>query len=384
MSSSTPGKTSRAELAGGMRHQMVLWLNQMRVVQPILEQLHLRETVRDALQQVQGEEATVVESGRLVEVLVLNRLTAPRPLYRVGEWRQDSVLAHRLGLDPAQVNDARLGRVLDALDGVTATIWPQVVAHALALGGSELDTVSDDSTSFSFAGAYDEAPEITYGSRRDGKPDTQQLEVGRNVTAPEGLPLAYRLWAGNTADARTPVDNLQLLRRVLAHVAPEQPVPLIISDRAMLSLATLAAYEAAGGRSLGPLPDSGLTAALLDQAASTAWAAHWAAHPLAYRPARDQRGRSLEAETAEAGVYAGVRLRADLPLPASRPAPARGRDHARPDASPSGLGRHEHAQSKPGCHAPRDAAHAAGGQRDRSGGQAQSAQSGALPPPGNG
>jgi hypothetical protein len=144
------------------------------------------------------------------------------------------------------------------------------------------------------------------------------LEVGLNVTAPEGLPLAYRVLAGNIADASTPVDNLQLLRRVLAHVAPEQPVPLIISDRAMLSLATLAAYEAAGVRYLGPLPDSGLTAALLDQAAST----DWAAHPLAYRPARDQRGRSLEAETAEAGVYAGVRLRADLPLPAVGTTPA--------------------------------------------------------------
>jgi transposase len=317
MSSSTPGNTSRAELPGGIRHQMVLWLNQMSVLQPILEQLHLREIVRDALQQVQGEEATVVESGRLVEVLVLNRLIAPRPLYRVGEWLQDSVLAHRLGLDPAQVNDARLGRLLDALDGVTATIWPQVVAHALALGGSELDTVYYDITSFYFEGAYDEAPEITYGYSRDGKPDTQQLEVGLNVTAPEGLPVAYRMLAGNIADASTPVDNLQLLRRVLAHAAPEQPIPLIISDRAMLSLATLAAYEAAGVRYLGPLPDSGLTTALLDQAAST----DWAAHPLAYRPARDQRRRSLEA--AEAGVYAGVRLTADLPLPAVGTTPAR-------------------------------------------------------------
>ena len=106
---------------------------------------------------------------------------------------------------------------------------------------------------------------------------------------------------------------------MLAHPAPEQPVPLIISDRAMLSLATLAAYEAAGVRYLGPLPDSGLTTALLDQAAST----DWAAHPLAYRPARDQRRRSLDAEAAEAGVYAGVRLIADLPLPAVGTTPAR-------------------------------------------------------------
>jgi transposase len=181
-----------------------------------------------------------------------------------------------------------------------------------------------DITSFYFEGAYDDVPEITYGYSRDGKPDTQQLEVGLNVTAPEGVPLAYRMLAGNTADASTPVDNLHLLQTVLAQVAPDQPFPLVISDRAMLSLATLAAYEAAGVRYLGPLPDSTLSATLLEQAAST----DWAAHPLAYQPARDQRGRPLqpaEAETAEAeaGVSAGVRLRVDLPLPAVGTTPAR-------------------------------------------------------------
>ena len=50
------------------------------------------------------------------------------------------------------------------------------------------------------------------------------------------------------------------VQTVLAQVAPDQPLPLVISDRAMLSLATLAAYEAAGVRYLGPLPDSTLTA----------------------------------------------------------------------------------------------------------------------------
>jgi hypothetical protein len=53
---------------------MVLWLNQVGVLQPLVEQLHVREVVGDALHAVHGEEATVVESGRLVEVLVLNRL----------------------------------------------------------------------------------------------------------------------------------------------------------------------------------------------------------------------------------------------------------------------------------------------------------------------
>src|SRR5258707_5918375 len=100
---------------------------------------------------------------------------------------------------------------------------------------------------------------------------------------------------------------------LVAHVPAVAPFPLVMSDRAMLSLATLAAYEAAGVRYLGPLPDSALTTALLEQAAST----DWAAYPLAYRPARDQRGRhqgaqgAVEEADAEAGVYGGRRLTVD-------------------------------------------------------------------------
>ena len=326
-----PSGPSGPQLPGGIRHQLVLWLNQVGVLQPLLEQLQLREEVSTALQAVRGEEVAIVASGRLVEVLVLNRLMAPRPLYRVGEWLQGSVLAHRLGLEPAQVNDARLGRLLDALDGVTDTIWPRLVAHALAVGGTDLAALYYDITSFYFEGDYEDVPQITYGYSRDGRPDTQQMEVGLTVTAQDGLPLAYRVLSGNTADATTPVDNWHLLQTTLAAVAPEQPFPLLISDRAMLSLATLAAYEAAGVRYLGPLPDSALTTALLERAATT----DWSAHPLTYRPARDLRWRhappapssaadALETEQeAEQGVYYGVRLSVDLPLPAVGTTPAR-------------------------------------------------------------
>jgi Domain of unknown function (DUF4277) len=332
----TPGGPAGAPLPGGIRHQLVLWLNQVSVLQPLLEQLQVRQVVSTALQALHGEELSVVESGRLVEVLILNRLMAPRPLYRVSAWLQSSVLAHRLCLDAAPVNDARLGRLLDALEGVSATIGPHLVARALPLGGTQLAALYYAITSFSFEGAYAEAPQITYGYSRDRRPDTQQLEVGLTVTAPDGLPLAYRVLGGNTADVTTPVDNLHLLQTTLAQVAPEQPFPLIMSDRAMLSLATLAAYEAAGVRSLGPLPDSTLTSALLERAAST----DWATHPLAYRPARDQRLRhdpptrsaaagmpETETETPETeeGVSYGVRLSVELPLPAVGTTPARTR-----------------------------------------------------------
>jgi transposase len=204
----TPGGPSGAPLPGGIRHQRVLWLNQVSVLQPLLEQLQVRQVVSTALQAIHGEELSVGESGRLVEVLILKRLMAPRPLSRVSEWLQSSVLAQRLCLDAAPVNDARLGRLLAALDGVSATIWPQLVARALPLGGTPIAALYYDSTSFSFEGADEEgageegageegageeAPQITYGSSRDRRPDTQQLEVGLTVTAPDGLPLAYRV-----------------------------------------------------------------------------------------------------------------------------------------------------------------------------------------------
>src|SRR5258707_2584275 len=179
MPHTTPAGPDGPRLPGGIRHQLVLWLNQVGILQPLLEQVHLREEVSAALQAVCGEELAVVESGRLVEVLVLNRLMAPRPLYRVGEWLQGSVLAHRLDLEPAQVNDARLGRLLDALDGVTATIWPRLVAPALALGGTDLAALYDDITAVYFAGVYEDVPQITYGSSRDGRPATQPVEGGR-------------------------------------------------------------------------------------------------------------------------------------------------------------------------------------------------------------
>jgi hypothetical protein len=54
MSSRTPVNPGGPQLPGGIRHQLVLWLNQVGVLQPLLEQLHLRETVSSALKRCEG------------------------------------------------------------------------------------------------------------------------------------------------------------------------------------------------------------------------------------------------------------------------------------------------------------------------------------------
>ena len=70
------------------------------VVYPLLEELRVRETI-NALCQTRAE----IDLGRLVEVRTLNRLMAPQPLYRVGEWATRTVVASMFGLAaaPAQV-----------------------------------------------------------------------------------------------------------------------------------------------------------------------------------------------------------------------------------------------------------------------------------------
>jgi hypothetical protein len=50
------------------------------VLYPLLEALQVRETI-NRLHPTRAD----IDLGRLVEVLLLNRLLAPQPLYRVGE-----------------------------------------------------------------------------------------------------------------------------------------------------------------------------------------------------------------------------------------------------------------------------------------------------------
>ena len=59
--------------------------------------------------------AAEVAPGTVAVVLILNRLLAPRPLYKVADWLAHTVLVHTLGIPAAKFNDDRLARTLDLL-----------------------------------------------------------------------------------------------------------------------------------------------------------------------------------------------------------------------------------------------------------------------------
>ena len=269
-----------------LEQHLVRSLGALPLLLPILERLGLREIVNQHCQPADSE--ADLDVGLVALLLVGNRLLAPQPLVHVEEWLGQTALPELLGFDAGQANDDRLGRTLDALVPHLDVLWQELVVRAIVAFDLDLSQLCYDLTSISFFGAYEEAELITYGYSRDHRPDCKQVEVAATVTAAGGVPIDYHLLAGNVADCTTPVANLRRLQRLLALLPARpagQPLPLVISDRAMLTLESIAAYEASGVRYLGPL-DPGLGHGAVRDLLSAVTTEELAAAPLGYRPQR--------------------------------------------------------------------------------------------------
>src|SRR5216117_1893857 len=55
-------------------------------------------------------EVARVTHGQVIEALIANRLTSPRPLFRVTDWAREWAVEEVFGVDPAWLNDDRIGR----------------------------------------------------------------------------------------------------------------------------------------------------------------------------------------------------------------------------------------------------------------------------------
>src|SRR6266700_2128877 len=87
-------------------------LGALPVVAEFLHRLRVAESV-DGLCPVR--DLALATHGEVIEALVANRLTSPRPLVRVQDWARTWAVKEALDLDPDLLNDDRLGRALDAI-----------------------------------------------------------------------------------------------------------------------------------------------------------------------------------------------------------------------------------------------------------------------------
>lgn len=262
--------------ASTLEKQLSRTLGALPVLLPILERLELRDLV-----QRYCPSRADLDQGTVALALVLNRLMAPRPLYKMAAWLEQTTLPETLGIEADKLHDRRLGDLLDALHPHLDSLWKHLVHTAIAEFDIRLDFVHYDITSVYFEGDYTGSDLFEYGYSRDHRPDTKQVNLRLNTTAETALPLAFAVISGSTSDRATPVENMKALRALLDGLPGADEI-IIVSDQAMLTPNAIGAYDEADLGFLGPMPtrkehEALLRAPSLDELR---------AHPLSYRAKR--------------------------------------------------------------------------------------------------
>ena len=194
-------------------------------------------------------------------VLVTNLLLARRPLYGLAEWAARRVPEH-LGLQPGQaglLGDDRLGRALDRLyHSDRASLLTALVVHAVRAFQVELRQTHNDTTTVTFAGAYqnqapaeklDRPPRITFGYNKDHRPDLKQLLFSITVSADGTVPVHCKTYDGNVTDDQVHIETWDFLCQLTGH-----PDFLYVADCKLCTRDNMGHIAGRRGRFLTVLP----------------------------------------------------------------------------------------------------------------------------------
>ena len=139
-------------------------------------------------------------------VLVVYRLLSPGSEWRLyRHWFEHSALADLLGADAGLADLHKLYACHDRLLAHKRAVFDHLVGRWRDLFNVEFDVLLYDLTSTYFEASPpfdDDDDKRRFGYSRDKRPDCVQVVIALVVT-PQGLPLAYEVLAGNTADNTT-------------------------------------------------------------------------------------------------------------------------------------------------------------------------------------
>jgi Transposase DDE domain len=143
---------------------------------------------------------------QILQVLVAYRLIAPGSEWKLHrEWFGNSAMADLLGADFGLAEAHKLYACHDRLLAHKDALFSHLVGRWRDLFNASFDVLLYDLTSTYFeidAAQLPEGAKRRHGYSRDRRPDCPQVVIAVVVT-PEGLPLAYEVLAGNTADNQT-------------------------------------------------------------------------------------------------------------------------------------------------------------------------------------
>lgn len=139
----------------------------------------------------------------VLKTLVCYRLIDPGSEWRLHRhWYGNSAMADLLGEDDALVQADKLYRCLDQLLEHQRALFSHLTERWRVLFGVRYEVLLYDLTSTYFECIPPEDGKRRFGYSRDQRGDCVQVVIALIVT-PEGLPLAYEVWSGNTADSST-------------------------------------------------------------------------------------------------------------------------------------------------------------------------------------
>src|ERR1700719_4402839 len=154
---------------------------------------------------------------QILQVLAAYRLIAPGSEWKLHrEWFGNSAMADLLGADFGLAEAHKLYACHDRLLAHKDALCSHLVGRWRDLFNASFDVLLYDLTSTYFeidAAALPEGAKRRHGYSRDRRSDCPQVVIALVVT-PEGLPLAYEVLPGNTADCKT-------LRMFLAKIEPQ-------------------------------------------------------------------------------------------------------------------------------------------------------------------
>jgi transposase len=148
--------------------------------------------------------------SQVLFVLVVYRLLSPGSEWRLHrQWFERSALVDLLGVDAAVADIHKLYACHDRLLAHKAAVFDHLVGRWRDLFNVEFDVLLYDLTSTYFESnpPFDDDDKRRFGYSRDKRSDCVQVLIALVVT-PEGLPLAYEVLPGNTADNTTLCDFL--------------------------------------------------------------------------------------------------------------------------------------------------------------------------------
>jgi transposase len=234
---------------GGVRVERVREFGQVYLGLSLWRRLGLHTLLKEIIEPGQEE----VPWELTACILTLARFCGQRSELEVAErWYADSVLEDLLGVAFTQVNESRLYRGLDVLLEHKEKLCTHLIDRYRDWFGVEFEFLLYDVTSTYFEGQALANEKAERGYSRDHRPDCKQVNIGLVVT-PDGLPIGYEVFSGNTADVTTVEDMVELMEKKYG-----QAKRIWVMDRGMISEENIDFLRARDARYLVGTPKSQL------------------------------------------------------------------------------------------------------------------------------